>query len=218
MIVSHIFVNASINDNRFTCPLCSQGINKFCGKQVSPTMQEMNTIYTHAVYWKKCFWPFLSLWLYKRKFQLNSSLTNAVMPLQNCKIGCVYKTPFRKSSHIYCLHPTITPAIDDYLCSFPLCPNFLQIIESLTTGSVTFLIHYVRTWPTSLSNIATFLTAFDIAEACFAIIYIATSHTMHISTHRKYICLKKLYLIRTTISKLLTSSLSKVRSCALQII
>ena len=131
---------------------------------------------------------------------------------------CIYKTPFRKSSHIYCLHPTITPAIDDYLCSFPLCPNFLQIIESLTTGSVTFLIHYVRTWPTSLLNIATFLTAFDIAEACFAIIYIATSHTMHISTHHKHICLKKLYPIRTTTSKLLTSSLSKVRSCALQII
>ena len=45
-------------------------------------------------------WPFLSLWLYERKFQLNSSLTNEVMPLQSCKIGCMYKTPFRKSSHI----------------------------------------------------------------------------------------------------------------------
>ena len=32
-------------------------------------------------------WPFLSLWVYERKFQLNSSLTNEVMPLQSCKIG-----------------------------------------------------------------------------------------------------------------------------------
>ena len=26
------------------------------------------------------------------------------MPHQSCKIGCVYKTPFRKSGHIYIVH------------------------------------------------------------------------------------------------------------------
>ena len=40
----------------------------------------------------------------RQKIQLNSLLTNKVMPLQSCKIGCVYKTPFRKSGHIYVLH------------------------------------------------------------------------------------------------------------------
>ena len=57
-----------------------------------------------------CVWPitskygsktFLSLHLNDRIFQLNSSLINKVMPLQSCKIRCVYKTPFCKSGHNY---------------------------------------------------------------------------------------------------------------------
>ena len=43
----------------------------------------------------------LSLPLHDRKFQSNSLLKNEVIPLQSHTIGCVYKTPFRKSSHIY---------------------------------------------------------------------------------------------------------------------
>ena len=59
-----------------------------------------------------CVWPtalkfgsrtVLSLPIYDRQFQLNSSLINNVMPLQSCTIGCVYKTPFYKSGDIYLL-------------------------------------------------------------------------------------------------------------------
>ena len=64
---------------------------------------------TLMLYNSACVWPtalkfssrtVLLLHLYDRKFQLNSLLINYVVPLQSCTIGCVYKTPFRKSSHI----------------------------------------------------------------------------------------------------------------------
>ena len=34
-----------------------------------------------------------------RKFQLQMSFDNKVMIFQVCTIGCVWKTPFRKSGH-----------------------------------------------------------------------------------------------------------------------
>ena len=65
------------------------------------TLRMCNSAHVRPTTLKFGTWPFLSLWLYERKFQRNSSLKNEVMPLQSCKIGCVYKTPFRKSGHIF---------------------------------------------------------------------------------------------------------------------
>ena len=43
---------------------------------------------------------FLSSHIYDRNFWLNSAVTSEVMLLQSCKIECMYKRPYHKSTHM----------------------------------------------------------------------------------------------------------------------
>ena len=53
-----------------------------------------------------------------RKFQLCISFDNQVMVHQDHRIGCVWKTPFRKSSHIIIIETTEKSRKSMILCTF----------------------------------------------------------------------------------------------------
>jgi len=61
------------------------------------------------------------------------------MLFQSCKIGCAYKTPFHKSSHI-CTYTTITTYVSDksvklYSICIWICNEFLFHNKTLLEGN-----------------------------------------------------------------------------------
>ena len=66
------------------------------------TLKICDSAYVRPIAFKFGKLSFLSLYLFEIKFQLNILFTKEVMLRQSCIIGCVYKTPFRKSGHILC--------------------------------------------------------------------------------------------------------------------